>query len=236
MQDDTNINPVPSHANDGTPVKTGPSGLGLGPLTTCGHNSAHPHLSPAQLTIARALEDAKGEHGAQPAASHTTQFALDASAAGSKIQAADQASGIMSGSSSASTSGASDQGFVEQHSTVLGIVNDIVNALDNDQTDHPFLATASSEPLTDPIGALGDYLEHSGLPREFVDQIGPLSVKYVLAYTLRLQRLVAARAMISRLPTFRHGCITTRLRSKLLHLKRSRTWPFLNPPLTFQIW
>ena len=99
----------------------------------------------------------------------------------------------MSGSSSASTSGASDQGFVEQHSTVLGIVNDIVNALDNDQTDHPFLATASSEPLTDPIGALGDYLEHSGLPREFVDQIGPLSVKYVLAYTLRLQRLVAAR-------------------------------------------
>ena len=156
MQDDTNINPVPSHANDGTPVKTGPSGLGLGPLTTCGHNSAHPHLSPAQLTIARALEDAKGEHGAQPAASHTTQFALDASAAGSKIQAADQASGIMSGSSSASTSGASDQGFVEQHSTVLGIVNDIVDALDNDQTDHPFLATASSEPLTDPIGALGD--------------------------------------------------------------------------------
>ena len=75
MQDDTNINPVPSHANDGTPVKTGPSGLGLGPLTACGHNSAHPHLSPAQLTIARALEDAKGEHGAQPAASHTPAVA-----------------------------------------------------------------------------------------------------------------------------------------------------------------
>jgi len=70
MQDDTNINPILSHANDGTPIKIGSSGLGVGPLTACGHNSAQHSLSPAQLTIARALEDAKGEHDAQLAASH----------------------------------------------------------------------------------------------------------------------------------------------------------------------
>ena len=68
MQDDTI--PDLTCAHGGTPIKIGPSDLGVGPLTACGHNSAHPSLSPAQLTIARALEGAKDHHGAQLAASH----------------------------------------------------------------------------------------------------------------------------------------------------------------------
>ena len=161
MQDDTIPDLTLTCAHSGTPIKIGPSDLGVGPLTACGHNSAHPSLSPAQLTIARALEGAKDQHGAQLAASHTTQFVPDASAVGDKTQAADQTSGKMSGSSPSSSSGASDQGFVEQHSTVANIVEDIINALDNDQTDHPFLSTGSSEPLTDPVGALGTDLQVS---------------------------------------------------------------------------